>query len=271
MALRQTADRVDAQMREYREEKSIAPVWAAGERIVVAVGADARGEHAGTRRQARRRMPSMRNGTPCTWRRRGCCACRKRSAIGSSAICAWPSSSAPRPRSLPAPASPTSFWPSPVRRTRRGSSWAGPLAPACGAGCWAQSSTSSPRDCADWTCSSSAIPTAQASQRGFAEQLMRTKAYLGIDESKSSPRKPRLPRYAAATAICALQRLARGPLRSLRGHQPRHGVSGRRALLRLSTRSRPGNSRVGVIRRVIRFHVRAAVLQLRGHAIRNIF
>src|SRR5215468_3703686 len=44
LALRQTADRVDAQMREYREEKAIAPVWAAGERLVVAVGADARGE-----------------------------------------------------------------------------------------------------------------------------------------------------------------------------------------------------------------------------------
>ena len=28
MALRQTADRVDAQMREYRDAKSIAPVWA---------------------------------------------------------------------------------------------------------------------------------------------------------------------------------------------------------------------------------------------------
>jgi two-component system sensor histidine kinase KdpD len=44
LALRQTADRVDAQMREYREEKAIAPVWAAGERIVVSIGADDRGE-----------------------------------------------------------------------------------------------------------------------------------------------------------------------------------------------------------------------------------
>src|SRR5271166_5857549 len=44
MALRQTADRVDAQMREYRDEKAIAPVWAAGERIVVAIGPDRRGE-----------------------------------------------------------------------------------------------------------------------------------------------------------------------------------------------------------------------------------
>src|SRR5499427_6109285 len=44
LALRQTADRVDAQMREYREEKAIAPIWAVGERIVVSIGADDRGE-----------------------------------------------------------------------------------------------------------------------------------------------------------------------------------------------------------------------------------
>jgi two-component system sensor histidine kinase KdpD len=44
LALRQTADRVDAQMREYREEKAIAPVWAAGERIAVSIGASDRGE-----------------------------------------------------------------------------------------------------------------------------------------------------------------------------------------------------------------------------------
>ena len=44
LALRQTADRVDAQMREYREEKAIAPIWAVGERIVVSIGADNRGE-----------------------------------------------------------------------------------------------------------------------------------------------------------------------------------------------------------------------------------
>jgi two-component system, OmpR family, sensor histidine kinase KdpD len=44
LALRQTADRVDAQMREYREEKAIRPVWAAGERILVSVGANKDGE-----------------------------------------------------------------------------------------------------------------------------------------------------------------------------------------------------------------------------------
>ena len=44
LALRQTADRVDAQMREYREEEAITPVWAAAERIAVAIGASDRGE-----------------------------------------------------------------------------------------------------------------------------------------------------------------------------------------------------------------------------------
>ena len=38
MALRRTADRVDAQMREYRADQSIKPIWQAHDRILVAVG-----------------------------------------------------------------------------------------------------------------------------------------------------------------------------------------------------------------------------------------
>ena len=38
MALRRTADRVDAQMREYRSDQSIQPVWQAHERILVGLG-----------------------------------------------------------------------------------------------------------------------------------------------------------------------------------------------------------------------------------------
>ncbi len=38
LALRRTADRVDAQMREYREDKSIRSVWQAKERLLVCVG-----------------------------------------------------------------------------------------------------------------------------------------------------------------------------------------------------------------------------------------
>jgi two-component system sensor histidine kinase KdpD len=38
LALRRTADRVDAQMRDYREDQSIRDVWRAGERVLVCIG-----------------------------------------------------------------------------------------------------------------------------------------------------------------------------------------------------------------------------------------
>ncbi|MGH8552320.1 MAG: DUF4118 domain-containing protein, partial [Methylococcales bacterium] len=41
LALRQTADRVDAQMRDYREDHAIREIWQVGERILVCVGPDA--------------------------------------------------------------------------------------------------------------------------------------------------------------------------------------------------------------------------------------
>ena len=44
MALRATADRVDAEMREYRDDHAIHGTWAAGERLLVAVGPDAQAE-----------------------------------------------------------------------------------------------------------------------------------------------------------------------------------------------------------------------------------
>jgi two-component system sensor histidine kinase KdpD len=44
LALRTTADRVDAAMEEYREVQGIRAIWAAGERIMVAVGPDEQGE-----------------------------------------------------------------------------------------------------------------------------------------------------------------------------------------------------------------------------------
>jgi two-component system, OmpR family, sensor histidine kinase KdpD len=42
LALRRTADRVDAQMREYREIESIAPIWQVKERLIVCIGAMAK-------------------------------------------------------------------------------------------------------------------------------------------------------------------------------------------------------------------------------------
>jgi two-component system sensor histidine kinase KdpD len=44
MALRRTADRVDAQMQEYRADQSIHHIWQAHERILVGIGADAGAE-----------------------------------------------------------------------------------------------------------------------------------------------------------------------------------------------------------------------------------
>src|SRR6266850_6409700 len=44
MALRTTADRVDKAMREYREGEGIRATWAAGERLMVAIGPDEQGE-----------------------------------------------------------------------------------------------------------------------------------------------------------------------------------------------------------------------------------
>jgi two-component system sensor histidine kinase KdpD len=44
LALRTTADRVDAAMQEYREGKAIRAIWAAGERIMVALGPDDQAE-----------------------------------------------------------------------------------------------------------------------------------------------------------------------------------------------------------------------------------
>ena len=42
LALRRTADRVDAQMQDYRQDKGIKDIWPAGERIMVCIGANPR-------------------------------------------------------------------------------------------------------------------------------------------------------------------------------------------------------------------------------------
>jgi two-component system, OmpR family, sensor histidine kinase KdpD len=42
LALRRTADRVDAQMQDYRQDKGIKEIWPAGERIMVCIGANPR-------------------------------------------------------------------------------------------------------------------------------------------------------------------------------------------------------------------------------------
>jgi two-component system sensor histidine kinase KdpD len=56
LALRRTAERVDAQMRDYREAKGIRAAWPVAERLLVAVGPGEEGEHLvrATRRMAAR-------------------------------------------------------------------------------------------------------------------------------------------------------------------------------------------------------------------------
>ena len=44
LALRRTADRVDAQMRDYRSTESISPIWQTNERVLVCIGANANAE-----------------------------------------------------------------------------------------------------------------------------------------------------------------------------------------------------------------------------------
>ncbi len=52
LALRRTADRVDAQMAEYRADRSIQRIWQARERLLVCVGPGPGGADAGARRRA---------------------------------------------------------------------------------------------------------------------------------------------------------------------------------------------------------------------------
>lgn len=44
LALRRTADRVDAQMRDYRSDEAISPIWQTNERVLVCIGANANAE-----------------------------------------------------------------------------------------------------------------------------------------------------------------------------------------------------------------------------------
>ena len=83
LALRTTADRVDRAMREYREGEAIRAIWAAGERIMVAVGPDEQGERLVRAGSAWRRL-CMPNGSWSTSRRRTCSGFPTKSATSAS-------------------------------------------------------------------------------------------------------------------------------------------------------------------------------------------
>jgi two-component system, OmpR family, sensor histidine kinase KdpD len=204
MALRQTADRVDAQMREYRDEKAIAPVWAAGERIVVAIGPDERGEQ----------------------------LVRAAKRLADSIDAEWHAVYVETPRLLRLPQ---------VERNRILGYLR--LAEQLGAKTSVLSGQSVAEELLVFAREQNAtrlmmgrptrtawrrlllgsvIDAVTARLRGldlqlvgdpdqarlggarFADQLARTKAYLGIDESKAVSRKLRWPGYAAAAVICGV-------------------------------------------------------------------
>ncbi len=204
MALRQTADRVDAQMREYRDEKDIAPVWAAGERIVVAIGPDLRGEQ----------------------------LVRAAKRLADSIDAEWHAVYVETPRLLRLPQTDRNRILGYLR-----------LAEQLGAKTSVLSAATVAEELLAFTHDQNATrlmmgrPTRTGWQRwllgsvidavtarlrgldlqlvgdpdpgrlrgaGFADQLARTKAYLGIDETKPQSRKLRWPGYAAAAGICAV-------------------------------------------------------------------
>ena len=207
MALRQTADRVDAQMREYRDQKSIAPVWAAGERIVVAIGPDRHGEQ---RIRAAKRLAD---------------------AVDAP----WHAVYVETPRLLRLPQ---------AERTRILGYLR--LGEQLGAKTTVLSGARVTEELLDFARSQNATklllgpPANQGLRRlvfgsvvddvtarmhgidvlliadadagaahvGFADQIARTKAHLGIDESKPRSHKQRFPGYVAAIAICAATTLA---------------------------------------------------------------
>jgi two-component system, OmpR family, sensor histidine kinase KdpD len=203
MALRQTADRVDAQMREYRDEEAIAPVWAAGERIVVAIGPDHHGEQ---RIRAAKRLADALDAPwhavyvetprlirlPRAERNRILGYLRLGEQLGAKTTVLSGASVANELLDFARGQNATKLL----------------LGPPANQGLrrWLFGSVVD-----DVTARMRGIDVqligdvdAGAPHAGFAEQLARSKAYLGIDESKPRSRKQRWPGYAAAVAICAV-------------------------------------------------------------------
>jgi two-component system, OmpR family, sensor histidine kinase KdpD len=202
MALRQTADRVDAQMREYRDEKAIAPVWAAGERIVVAIGPDARGEQ--LVRAAKRvadsvdaewhavyletpgllRLPQAERNRILGYLRLAEQLGGKTSVLSGSNVAEELLAFARDQNAIRLIMG---------KPTRTG---------------WRRWLLGSVVDAVTTRLRGLDLQlvgdpeSGRAPGGGFADQLARTKAYLGIDESKAPSRKVRWPGYAAAAAVC---------------------------------------------------------------------
>ena len=203
MALRQTADRVDAQMREYRDEKSISPVWAAGERIVVAIGPDHHGEQ---RVRAAKRLADAIDAPwhavyvetprllrlPQAERTRILGYLRLAEQLGAKTSVLSGSSVADELTAFAQANNATKLLIGPP--TKQG--WLRVLA-----GSVVDEVIARLRGIDLQIIGNADVAPGQ---RGFANQLARTKAHLGIDESKPRSRKQRWPGYGAAVAVCAL-------------------------------------------------------------------
>ena len=204
MALRQTADRVDAQMREYRDEKSILPVWAAGERIVVAIGPDQRGE------QHVRAAKRLADALDAEWhaiyvetpallrlpqasRTRILGYLRLAEQLGAKTTVLSGSRVADELLDFARANNVTRL----LLGTPTRQGWQRWLR-----GSVVDSVTARLRGI-DLTLIANADRAATA-RGNFSEQIARTKSYFGIDESKPQSRKERWPGYAAAIAISAL-------------------------------------------------------------------
>ena len=77
LALRRTADRVDAQMQHYRRDHAIAQTWPTTERLLVCVSPGPLSVAAGARGAAHGRRPCAPNGSSWRSRRPKRCACPK--------------------------------------------------------------------------------------------------------------------------------------------------------------------------------------------------
>ena len=201
LALRQTADRVDAQMREYREEKAIVPVWAAGERIVVAIGPSLHGEH--YVRAAKRLADALDAPwhavyveTPKLIR----LPQAERSRILGHLRLAEQLGAKTAVLSGPRPADELIHF---ARENNATKLLLGPPS-ARGLRRWLFGSVVDSLTAGLRGIDLQIIADVDQapSRTGFADQLSRTKAYLGIDESKPTPRKERWPGYAVAVSVC---------------------------------------------------------------------
>ena len=83
LALRRTADRVDAQMREYRSDQAIQTVWQAKERLLVCVGPGAGGDRLVRAAARLAGRPACRLDRRLRRDARGCSACPRPTATRS--------------------------------------------------------------------------------------------------------------------------------------------------------------------------------------------